>query len=146
PRNPVLANNVLFTCLDVTGVSMILKDYPVSNSVGALGLPNTPQVLPSPFGQINYVTGAYTLNFPNNTQISAPIYSETIPYQPSKPVSMLWYDNKFIIRPVPDKTYAIQIEADIRPTELINSTDVPQLEQWWQYIAYGASVKRLQDL
>lgn len=58
---------------------------------------------------------------------------------------MLYYDNQFTLRPVPDKTYAIQVEADIRPTELLMTGQIPQLEQWWQFIAYGASKKIFED-
>jgi len=143
--SPMLQNNVTFNCLDTSGTSMVLVDYPVSNQIGALGLPNQPQVLPSPYGQINYVTGAFSLVFPNLTQTSAPITVENIAYQPGKPISILYYDNTFTVRPVPDQTYSIQIEVDVRPTELIQSSDVPQLEQWWQYIAYGAAKKILED-
>ena len=49
------------------------------------------------------------------------------------------------LRPVPDKTYTVEIEVDIRPTQLINSTDIPQITQWWQYIAYGAAKKIFED-
>lgn len=145
PQPFILQNSVNFNCLDTSGTSMILVDYPVSNTTGALGLPGQPQSLPSPYGQINYVTGAFTLNFPNSTQTQAPIWFEGILYQPGKPVAMLYYDEQFTIRPVPDKTYAINIEVDARPTELINTTDVPQLEQWWQYIAIGAAKKIFED-
>ena len=75
----------------------------------------------------------------------APIWFEAILYQPGKPLGMLYYDDKFIIRPVPDKTYSINIEVDVRPTELLNTTDVPQIAQWWQYIAYGAGKKIFED-
>lgn len=142
---PMLQNNVVFTCLDQSGTGMIVVDYPVSNTTGALGLVNEPQGLPSPYGQINYLTGAFTLNFPNNTATAAPIYVENIAYQPGKPLAVLYYNNQFTIRPVPDKVYSIQIEVDVRPTELIQETDVPQLEQWWQFIAYGAARKIFQD-
>ncbi len=142
---PVLQNNVVINCLDANGTAMILVDYPSDNILGALGPVNTPQVLPSPYGQVNYITGAFTVIFPSNTQVQAPIFSETIPYQPGKPLAMLYYDNKFTIRPVPDKSYVINIEADVRPTELIQSSDIPELEQWWQYIAYGAALKLFQD-
>jgi hypothetical protein len=142
---PMIANNVIITCLDTSGEGMILVDYPVSNSLGALGLTNQPQVLPSPYGQINYVTGAFTATFLNNTQPSAPIYAENIAYQPGKPLCMLYYDDTFTIRPVPDKVYQVQLEADIRPTELLAADQSPQLEQWWQYIAWGTSKKIFED-
>lgn len=142
---PVLQNNVIFTCLDTNGAAMILVDYPKNNVFGALGLPGQPTSSFIPYGSINYVTGAFTLTFLNATQVNAPIFAETISYKPGIPTSMLYYDNKFTLRPVPDKAYAIQVEADIRPTELINTDDVPQIEQWWQYIAYGASKKIFED-
>jgi hypothetical protein len=58
---------------------------------------------------------------------------------------MLFYDTKFTIRPVPDKAYPVQIEVDVRPTELLLANESPDLEQWWQYIAYGASKKIFED-
>lgn len=143
--HPILPGSLNFNCLDIGGEAMIIVDYPVSNTTGALGLQGQPQVIPSPYGQVNYLTGAFTVNFPNNTQVAAPIYSENVAYQAGKPQAMLFYDEKFIIRPVPDKVYQVQIEADIRPTELIQSTDVPELEQWWNYISYGAAKQLFED-
>lgn len=135
----ILQNNVVFSCLDTSGESMVLIDYPVSNTTGALGLPNQPQTLPSPYGQINYTTGAFTLNFPNNTANAAIIRFEGILYQPGKPLGMLFFEDKFTIRPVPDQTYAIQIEVDVRPTELLAANQSPDLQQWWQYVALISS-------
>ena len=137
--SPVLQNNVIFTCLDLGGNAMTIVDYPVSNTTGALGLVGQPQTIPSPYGQINYVTGAFTVNFVAATQANAPITAEVIAYQPGKPLAMLYYDDAFVIRPVPDKLYQIQVEADMRPTELLLETDVPYLEQWWTYISMGAA-------
>lgn len=138
-QRPVLQNNVNFNCLDANGTAMILVDYPVSNTEGALGLINQPQTLPSPFGSVNYITGDFTLNFPSNTFNGAPINSETIPYTAGKPTTILFYENKFTIRPVPNIVYTIQVEVDVRPIELLTTSDVPQIEQWWQYIALLAA-------
>ncbi len=149
--HPMIQNNVLFTCLDTGGVAMQLIDYPALDSngiptnTGALGLPNQPQTLPSPYGQINYITGAFSINFPNNTLVQAPIYIENIAYQPGKPIAVLFYAQEFTIRPVPDKSYPIQVEVYVRPTELLNSGESPELEQWWQYIAYLAAKKIFED-
>ena len=74
-----------------------------------------------------------------------PLWVEYVPYIAGKPTTMLYFNNEIVIRPVPNQTYLIQLEADIRPTELLQSTDVPQIEQWWQYIAYGAAIKICQD-
>ena len=143
--HPVLQNSLNFNCLDANGTSMIIVDYPVSNVLGALGIPGQPQTLPSPYGQIDYVTGDFTVNFPNPTANMATIWSESITYMPGKPTAILYYNDQFTIRPVPDKTYTVQFEVDIRPTELINTTDIPELEQWWQYIAWGAAKKIFED-
>jgi hypothetical protein len=144
---PMLQRNVIFTAVDISGTSMVLIDYPLTNSntTGALGLPNTPQTLPSPYGQINYITGAFTVVFPSAPAAQEPIIVENIAYQPGKPLAMLYYDQKFTIRPVPDKSYAVSIEADIRPTELLAFDQSPQLAQWWQYIAFGAAKKIFED-
>jgi len=143
--SPVMQNNCTFSAVDTGGTSMILVDYPVSNIAGALGIPGQPQVLPSPYGSVDYLQGTFILNFPSPVAAGATIWAETIPYQPAKPIAMLFYDGKFVIRPVPDITYKISIEADIRPTQLMLTTDIPQLEQWWQFIALGAAIKIFQD-
>lgn len=146
----ILQESVNFNCLDTNGNSMIMVDVPISNTIGNLTQANVPLVPPfdtiqNPNNFINYVTGEYTITFPNNTLDMSTIWFEAILYQPGKPLCMLYYDDKFTLRPVPDKTYAVQLEVDVRPTELINSTDVPYLEQWWQYIAYGAAKKIFED-
>ena len=146
----VLQRSVNFNCLNTDGTSMIMVDVPINNQIGNLTQADVPLVPPfdttvDPNNFINYVTGEYTITFPQITETASVIWFEGILYQPGKPLGMLYYDEKFTIRPVPDKTYSIQIEADVRPTELINSTDVPQLEQWWQYIAYGAAKKIFED-
>lgn len=143
----ILQRSLLFSARDTNNTAMHIVDYPVSNEFGALGRPGEPQVLPSPYGQINYFTGAFSVAFPNNTLTGAsnPIYAEYVPYVPGKPISMLYYDNKFTLRPVPDKSYIVQVEADIRPTELLQSADVPQIEQWWQFIAMLATKKIFED-
>lgn len=136
----ILQKSVVFSCLDNNGTSMIVVDTPISNVIGNLTTPNSAVVL----GTVNYVTGAFTVNFPANTAIlpipqNNPVWSEAIYYAPGLPTTILYYDNKFTLRPVPDKTYVIQVEANIRPVELLAISDVPQITQWWLWIAYGAS-------
>lgn len=143
----ILQNTMIFTALDTNGTAMVLIDYPVNNILGNLGLANVTPTLPSPYGSINYQTGQFTVIFPNNTQNSVqnPIWAEFVPYVAGKPISILYYDNQFTLRPVPDKAYPVQVEADIRPTQLLMASDNPQINQWWQYISYGSSLKILQD-
>lgn len=49
------------------------------------------------------------------------------------------------MRPIPDQVYKIEIEVQERPTELLSASRSPELEQWWQYIAYGAAKKIFED-
>lgn len=162
---PVEQNRVMFTATDVNGVGMVLVDYPQvktlvnpigNNMIGAIGLANQPiNPLPTPTNQINYWNGQFTITFPRpptninlfpfHQRDSRVIWSETIPYRVGRPISMLYYDNKFTIRPIPDNVYPIQVEVDVRPTALLDNAQSPQFEQWWQYIALGSCLKVFRD-
>ena len=150
-NNPnITKKSVNFNCLDANGTAMILVDYPVDNVLGALGELGVPQTIPSPFGQINYQSGAYSVTFPFATATAVsgspnPLWVEYLPFIAGKPTTMLFYNNEFTLRPVPNQVYQIQLEVDVRPTALLNPADVPQLEQWWQYIAYGAAMLIVED-
>jgi hypothetical protein len=144
---PFLQNDVLIGSVDINGNGLTLVDYPIAGSptIGALGLPGEPQTLPSPYGDVNYITGAFTANFPTAPAIGQAVNAQVFSYVASRPLSLLWYDNTFVLRPVPDQPYAINFEVYVRPTQLIASGQSPQMEQWWQYLAYGAAIKVLQD-
>ena len=145
----ILQRSMIFSALDTNNNDMVLTDTPssVDPTIGYLGLPNLPATSNMPYGQINYQTGQFTVTFPSNTKnsIENPIWAEFVPYIAGLPISVLYYDNQFTLRPVPDKVYSIQMDADITPTQLLSVTDNPQIKQWWQFLAYGASVKILQD-
>lgn len=154
----ILQHSFVITCLDANNNAMVLVDRPSADStVGDLVIPYPPQPpppvipSPSPYGKINYRTGQFSdVNFPTITRQSTTsmpnyIFAEYVPYVAGLPISMLYYDNQFTLRPVPDKTYAVQVEADIRPTELLVTGQIPQLEQWWQFIAYGCAKKIFED-
>ena len=128
---PLTRGKVCFTAIDAANDGLELSD---KDSDGLLSGDGT--------GTINYLTGAYTLVFS-----AAPvgvINSQTVPYVASRPTAMLYFDNTFIFRPIPDQVYHVQLEAFVRPTELLAGQS-PELEQWWQYIAYGAAKKVLED-
>ncbi len=142
---PILQNNVIFTTIAANNEALTIIDYPQNNETGFLDTPNAAPTSLSNFGTINYITGAFSVTFPATTTAGNTITAETIPYQAGKPYAILYYDQKFTIRPVPDKAYSVQLEVDIRPTELLNQNQSPDLEQWWQYIAYGAAKKVFED-
>lgn len=139
---PVLRNYVLFSSVDVNANGLSVIDAPVAGSqVANLVDSNTNNVV----GTINYLTGAYNITFPVAPGAGAQVMAQVYPYQPSRPQAMLYYDDSFILRPVPDMPYKVEIEVYVRPTELLAGNDMPDISQWWQYIAYGAAKKVFED-
>ena len=133
---PVLRDEVTFSSVDTNNNGLALADDGNGALVDQLGTGGT--------GTINYVTGVFSATFsaaPGNTE---PVTAQTRPYVPARPRSMLFFDNKFTLRPVPDQPYKITFDAFMRPTAILAGEN-PQLQDWWQYIAYGAAVKVLQD-
>jgi hypothetical protein len=150
---PVLPNNVVFSSIDTSGLQLVLQDTPVLTLLGVPtndGNLQVPAIDPAVFiidvaNTINYVTGVYNITFATAPAAGQPVYILAYPYVATRPTSMLFFDNTFFLRPVPNIPYPVEIEVYIRPTELLANNDTPDLEQWWQYIAYGAAIKLLQD-
>jgi len=97
-------------------------------------------------GTINYITGAFTLtNFASNIDNLQPINAQYVAYRPSRPQSVIYFNNQFMLYPVPDQAYMVSFEAFKYPTSLVNVGDTPQLMEWWQLLAYGAADKIFAD-
>jgi len=140
---PILPGSVLFSSVDTGNAGLALYDVPHYPSDGQGTLFDANTQLPS--GVINYLTGVFSITFPNPPAAGANINSQVVYYQPSLPQAILFYANTFTLRPVPDQPYKINFEVYKAPTDLIASSDVPELNEWWQLIALGASRKILQD-
>lgn len=135
-QTPFLQNYVTIGAVDVIGNALQVRDDGAGNLIGDVGVgTNT----------VNYTTGAinvtFSANVPNPNQITVFV----VPYVASRPEAMLFFDNQFTLRPVPDKIYRVSIEIYKQPTFLMNTSQSPELNQWWQYIAYGAAKKVLED-
>lgn len=154
----LLKNQVLFDSIDVNGLGLSLIDVPLidtttgfqtieGNLYAPNNLPSTPPTTVDldPANTINYLTGAFTITFATPPAAGQPINSQTVPSICSLPQALMYYDNKFVLRPVPDQPYRVQFEAYVRPVALLQKNQSPELEEWWQYIAYGAARKILQD-
>ena len=143
PYVPLLQNNVIFSSVDINGNGLTLQDIPIpGNSVtGNLNSIQTSTIV----GTINYITGAFSFTFPVAPAMGQAINSQTVPYVASLPQALLFFDEKFILRPVPDQPYKITMEVYYRPTELLDMAKSPNLAEWWQYIAYGAAKKIFED-
>ena len=147
-QTALLRNNVLFSSVDTNDNGLAMIDFPISASIGNLYVPGgtpTSTTVQDPNNYINYVTGQYVVTFIAPPGIGTMINSQTVPLQISLPQALLFYDGKFIVRPVPDQPYKINMEVYTQPTELLSSGQSPDLQEWWQYIAYGASKKIFED-
>lgn len=154
---PVIPNNVQFVSKDANGIGLGFQDVPVINATtgeqtqsgnlySTLGLiPTTKPTVIIANETINYKTGVYAVEFATAPAANEPIYAFYIPYAAARPIAMLWFNNSFTLRPVPDKQYPVTIEAQVRPTQLINNGDIPEIEQWFEYIAFLAAKKVCED-
>lgn len=91
-------------------------------------------------GTINYTTGAYNVTFTSAPAASAVIYAKYIAYEGNRPQGVLFFNNEFTFRPVPDQVYQIRMQGYINPTQLSLDSDIPMQQEWGQLIAYGASL------
>jgi len=163
---PVQQYSCYFNSVDSNNNTIVMKDVPclqdpttnattLSSNFGNLVPPTNDPVpaLLDPNNYINYLTGQFVVTFlyPNGN-LAAPgpgasVNSQTVPYAAAVPQAVMYYDDKFFFRPIPDQAYKVTFEVYVRPTEMLstNTAQHPELDQWWQYISYGAAIKVFQD-
>jgi len=153
---PVLQNQVLISSVDVNGDGLSMVDVPVVDSISGLPTqngnfylagsePTTPPTAILVTNTINYVTGVYTVTFPIAPGNGELVNSQAVAYSAGRPVTVLFYDNAFEFRPVPDDIYRVEMDVYVQPMELDVDNDVPELNQYWQYLAYLAAKKIFED-
>jgi len=131
---PLIIGTLFITSDDTTGLQYQLTDDGAGGLVG------------NGSGSINYLTGAYTnVTFTAPPASSAVIYAKYQGYSGNRPQGVLFFQNTFTMRPVPDQSYAILMQGFIQPTTLSNDTDLPTQPEWGQLIAYGASLDIFAD-
>lgn len=96
-------------------------------------------------GTIDYITGAVALDFGIAPDNGANIQAMYIPYVASRPRDVLFFNNSFFFRPVPDRAYKVEVVAYRPPTEMLESSQSPEIRQWWQLLSLGASLKIFED-
>lgn len=101
-------------------------------------------------GTVNYLTGQITgLTFTQAVPQGNQIQIQFNPFQPSIPLSILFFQNQFTLRPVPDRGYTIQLVAYRQPSQALANTPAfagnPELSEWWECIAVGAAKKIYED-
>lgn len=96
-------------------------------------------------GSINYETGALVVNFTTAPASTATIYAKYQGYQANRPQGVMFYENQFTLRPVPDQVYQIRMQGFILPNQLVNDDDTPAQPEWGPLIAYGAALDIFSD-
>jgi len=150
--NGTFDSSILVCAEDANGNTVSMIDNGTGNLVESR-YATEPPVAPEPSlkGFVDYVTGQFTFVFfsVNNVPVlipaGNPITVSTVPYTPGRPTSVLFFDDQFVVRPVPDSCYKISIEAWKNPLEFLANSDNPELNEWWQFIALGASLKVFED-
>lgn len=108
-----------------------------------------------PGGTINYDTGAISnLNFTSAIPTGAEIQIQYNQAVLSQPLAILFSQNQFTVRPVPDQGYTVELTAYRLPSQallgsddpdIINYAGVPEQLEWWETLAFGAAKKIYQD-
>jgi hypothetical protein len=141
-NRPIAQNSVLISAVDGNYDKLAATDDPINTAQGYLLDTETGANL----GSINYQTGVINITFASAPIDKGTIQAQFFPYVASMPSSVLYFQDKFVLRPVPDRPYEITLEVFRRPSSLGNDANAtPQLEQWWQYLAYGAAKKIFED-
>lgn len=99
---------------------------------------------PTQFGVVDYLAGTFTITagpiLPTDR-----VLITSVPYTPGRPTSILFFDDRFVLRPVPDSAYKVSVEAWKNPIALLSTSNSPELNEWWQVIAVGAALKFFED-
>lgn len=132
-QNPPVIPGTLF----ITDGLQIAQDNGLGQFTGDVAAP--------PSGSIDYITGAFNVTFLAPPVSSATIYGKYQGYQPDRPQGVLFFQNTFTFRPIPDQVYAIRMQGYIQPTSLTVNSQTPIQEEWGQLIAYGASLDIFSD-
>lgn len=142
PNTPIEQYQVTAGAIDINDSANNAIDVPTNRTDGTWKLINTNTVVT---GTINYITGAVTVTFPNAIPSGNEVTFTAVPYNAARPLAILYYDDVITLRPIPDASYLVQMNAYRRPTILIASGEFPELKQWWQYLAFGAAKKIFED-
>lgn len=131
------ANNSGFTLVATDQPRDDLQDNPpiVSDLGDLIG----PQMDENEDNFVNYITGEYSFTTTVPIPANTPIQFQGVPYEPSRPIDVLMYNNLIIFRPVPADSYQIEFQVSRQPTDLMANSDSPEMNEWYLFIALGAA-------
>ena len=134
-----IISNVIVSTQDTTGATMTIRD----NGQGQF-LDANDNVIAG--ASVNYELGTVTALFTQNTLGGAPIYCTYNAYSATRPTSVLFFEETFTFRPIPDRAYIVNMNVFKTPTALASAGSSPVLDMMWQLLAHGAADKLFIDL
>ena len=147
-NHPFLPTSINISTINTNGDSIKVKDVPAADiytvydrSTGVLRNADSA----TNRGTINYLTGVYDITFGSTPANGEDIVFQAETYTTGKPTCVLYLNNVLTFRPVPDKSYNVEMIGFKRPSEMLAAGVTPDISQWWQYIAYGAAKKIFED-
>lgn len=94
---------------------------------------------------VNYNTGVAHVTFPVNIPAGTPINAQCYFYQQGIPRAVLYFNNIITIRPPPNISYLIELDAYLTPAAFLISGAAIPFGYMAEYIARGAARKLLAD-
>lgn len=127
---------VIFSAQNNTGYNATFTDVPQTNS----NTGNLVDSLNNVVGTVNYLSGVFTFTLasgviPSNTVINVSV----IPYQPSRPTDLLFYNQQIVLRPVPYDVYQVEYQVSQQPLPLESDVAIPELDEWYLFICTWAA-------
>lgn len=145
PVEGLLTSSVYITATDSNNILNVAQDDPINFATGNLIQYDSTGSNPTIVGSINYITGAITVTFRNAIPSGNAINSQSIPYAAGRPQAVLFFDNTFSFRPIPDKPYLFQIDAYYNPAAFLATTNAVPFRYMTEYFARGLAQKVLAD-
>lgn len=90
---------------------------------------------------VDYSGGDMTATFNTAPESGENVNFSWISFVAGRPYSILYFNNKFKVYPVPDQSYKIVSKAWKVPDELTSATETPPNNEWGPLIAYGAAME-----
>jgi hypothetical protein len=142
---PIQPTTVIISTTDVLGNLLTATDVQLTATTGQF-VDQTGVVIAG--SAINYTNGVITgITFTAPPPVGNLINISANQYLRGRPLAMLYFHDTFTFWPFPDKSYQFTIDAYINPiaTVLGGGALFPELNQWADVIAFGASLKIFQD-
>jgi hypothetical protein len=108
-------------------------------------LPLSSNTYSTTLNTVNYQTGIVTVQFPTAPPAGVSIQCQCYFYQQGIPRSILYYNNTLTLRPPPDISYLVELDAYLTPAAFLTTASAFPFGYMTEYIARGASRKILSD-